>query len=81
MILICKLRVEPKHFPIIGDGIARLLGKENGHIDISTLYIPQNNGTKTPEIILTIKGAGEFEMKKFILQLQERLVNCFKKRW
>ena len=38
-----QTQVEPKHFPIIGDGIARLLGKENGHIDISTLYIPQNN--------------------------------------
>lgn len=58
-----QTQVEPKHFPIIGDGIARLLGKENGHIDISTLYIPQNNGTKTPEIILTIKGAGEFEVE------------------
>lgn len=58
-----QTEVEPKHFPIIGDGIARLLGKENGHIDISTLYIPQNNGTKTPEIILTIKGAGKFEVE------------------
>ncbi len=58
-----QTQVEPKHFPIVGDGIARLLGKENGHIDISTLYIPQNNETKTPEITLTIKGAGEFEVE------------------
>ncbi|EPO8266246.1 polysaccharide biosynthesis tyrosine autokinase [Raoultella planticola] len=57
-----QTQIEPKHFPIIGNGLARLLGKENGHIDISNLYIPQNNGTKTPEITITIKGEGKYEV-------------------
>ncbi len=48
-----QARVEQVYFPVIGRGLARLLGNKEGEINVSHLYIPTFNGEK-PELKLTV---------------------------
>ncbi|EMY7925546.1 polysaccharide biosynthesis tyrosine autokinase [Klebsiella aerogenes] len=47
--------VEQKHFPLLGKGVARLLGEKEGNLEINRLYLPKDAGGKVPEILVTVK--------------------------
>lgn len=49
-----QAQVRKKYFPIIGRGIARLLGEESGSITVGKLYLPQVEGGDAPQVILTV---------------------------
>ncbi|EPJ5860205.1 polysaccharide biosynthesis tyrosine autokinase [Raoultella ornithinolytica] len=49
-----QARAEQDYFPIFGKGLARLMGKESSLIEISRLYIPQNEDD-TPELKVIVK--------------------------
>lgn len=49
-----QAQVREKYFPIIGRGIARLLGEEPGSITVGKLYLPQVEEGDDPQIILTV---------------------------
>lgn len=48
-----QAKVEQDYFPIIGRGIARIIGKKEGKLTISHLYIPTSKGN-TPVVKLTV---------------------------
>lgn len=50
-----QAQIEPKFFPWIGRGIARIIGEKSGKIEVSRIFIPTIDSAKTPKIILTVK--------------------------
>lgn len=58
-----QAKVEQKYFPGIGRGIARILGEKPGEININRLYLSENNGEKTPELILTVKDNNHYTVQ------------------
>ncbi|HGV3882086.1 TPA: polysaccharide biosynthesis tyrosine autokinase [Klebsiella pneumoniae] len=49
-----QAQVRQKYFPVIGRGVARLLGEESGSITVGKLYLPQVEGGDAPQVILTV---------------------------
>ncbi|EPO6662740.1 TPA: polysaccharide biosynthesis tyrosine autokinase [Klebsiella aerogenes] len=58
-----QAKVEQKYFPGVGRGIARILGEKPGEININRLYLSENNGEKTPELILTVKDNNHYTIQ------------------
>ncbi|ENZ8427553.1 TPA: polysaccharide biosynthesis tyrosine autokinase [Klebsiella aerogenes] len=58
-----QAKVEQKYFPGIGRGIARILGEKPGELNINRLYLSENNGEKTPELILTVKDNNHYTVQ------------------
>ncbi|HHR1329634.1 polysaccharide biosynthesis tyrosine autokinase [Klebsiella aerogenes] len=58
-----QAKVEQKYFPVVGRGIARILGEKPGDININRLYLTENNGEKTPELILTVKDNNHYTIQ------------------
>lgn len=56
-----QTKVEQEYFPIIGRGLARLLGKKEGELNISHLYIPTID-SNTPVIKLTVIDKNSFSI-------------------
>lgn len=54
--------VKQKYFPIIGRGLARAFGENNGEISVSKLYIPNANDADTPKVILTVLDNKNYEI-------------------
>lgn len=52
-----QAHVEQKYFPIIGRGIARLMGQPKGKIEISHLYL---SGKDIPEIVIIVKDKNTY---------------------
>lgn len=46
-----QAQVEQKYFPIVGQGIARLLGQQQGKLDVTHLYL---SGKDIPEVVVTV---------------------------
>lgn len=56
--------VSPKYFPIFGRGLARLSGEQEGHINLSRLYISDayGNDDNPPEFTLTVKNSSSYSI-------------------
>lgn len=53
-----QIKVEPKYFPVIGRGLARMLGKQRGNLEISRLYLPMDDSDSDDnpsQIVVTVK--------------------------
>ncbi|QLO36243.1 polysaccharide biosynthesis tyrosine autokinase [Klebsiella sp. RHBSTW-00484] len=56
-----QAQVKQNYFPIVGQGLARLLGEKPGNINIRRLYLPMNkDNDKSPEITLTVKDKNQY---------------------
>ncbi|WP_434639865.1 polysaccharide biosynthesis tyrosine autokinase [Klebsiella sp. I138] len=52
-----QVQVKQKYFPLIGRGIARLMGEKTGRIEVGRLYLPGSDegSSNAPSIIVTVK--------------------------
>lgn len=50
-----QAQVKQKYFPLIGRGMARVMGDKPGNIAVSRLYLPTEDDDSTPKIIITVK--------------------------
>lgn len=65
-----QANIEQKYFPIIGRGLARMMGDKPGRIEISRLYLPNiDDGNTTPEITVTVKDKEHFIIDKGDLRI------------
>lgn len=55
-----QVQVRQKYFPVIGRGVARLLGEESGSITVGKLYLPQVEGGDAPQVILTVNDGERY---------------------
>lgn len=49
-----QTQIKQKFFPVIGRGLARIMGNKLGAIEVKDLYLPDNKSGKNPEVILTV---------------------------
>lgn len=56
-----QAQITENHFPVFGNGWARLTGQHSGKLSISRLFIAQQDG-KTPELLLTSTGNGKYNV-------------------
>lgn len=51
-----QAQVRPKYFPLVGRGLARIMGDKPGNIAISRIYLPSRGDDESaPKVILTVK--------------------------
>ena len=55
-----QAQVRQKYFPVIGRGVARLLGEESGSITVGKFYLPQVEGGDAPQVILTVNDGERY---------------------
>lgn len=58
-----QAQVQQKYFPIVGRGLARILGEEPGKISIERLYIPSANSSAVPTFTLTVEGNNTYKVE------------------
>lgn len=58
-----QAKVTEIHFPIIGGGLSRMLGREDGSIEISHLYIPGSTDDTPSSVDITILDNAHFTIK------------------
>ncbi|WP_115905433.1 polysaccharide biosynthesis tyrosine autokinase [Escherichia coli] len=56
-----QYKIEQKHFPVLGAGLSRLLGLNEGSVDVRKLYIP-NNGDESQDILLKILDERRYQI-------------------
>lgn len=49
-----QAQVKQKYFPLIGRGMARIMGDKPGNISVSRLYLPSEDDDSTPKITITV---------------------------
>ncbi|HBN6019370.1 TPA: polysaccharide biosynthesis tyrosine autokinase [Escherichia coli] len=49
-----QTQIKQKFFPVIGRGLARIMGNKLGAIEVKDLYLPDNKSGENPEVILTV---------------------------
>ncbi|HDZ1350579.1 TPA: polysaccharide biosynthesis tyrosine autokinase [Klebsiella pneumoniae] len=49
-----QTQIKQKFFPVIGRGLARIMGNKLGAIEVKDLYLPNNKSGENPEVILTV---------------------------
>lgn len=54
--------VKQKYIPVIGRGLARILGEENGQIEVARIYLPGEDEDNPPEITLTVIDNKHYEI-------------------
>ncbi|HFP8698264.1 TPA: polysaccharide biosynthesis tyrosine autokinase [Raoultella planticola] len=54
--------VKQKYIPVIGRGLARILGEENGQIEVARIYLPGDDEDNPPEITLTVIDNKHYEI-------------------
>ncbi len=65
-----QIQIKQKYFPVIGRGLARLMGEKPGNIDITRLYLPGSDiSNNTPSIILTVKDKENYSINSDGIQL------------
>ncbi|MFQ1061159.1 polysaccharide biosynthesis tyrosine autokinase [Klebsiella pneumoniae] len=57
-----QAQVEQKYFPLVGRGLARLLGEKPGNIEVSRLYLPDNDSDDPPNVLVTIKDQTHYQV-------------------
>lgn len=55
-----QVDIHRKYFPIVGRGIARILGEKEGSIEVGHLFLTNNANDSDPKIILTVKSENEY---------------------
>lgn len=50
-----QAHVTQKYFPLIGRGLARLMGEKPGSVEVTRLYLSKKSDDETPYITLTVK--------------------------
>ncbi|MEC4376849.1 tyrosine-protein kinase, partial [Klebsiella pneumoniae] len=55
-----QVDIHRKYFPIVGRGIARILGEKDGSIEVGHLFLTNNANDSDPKIILTVKSENEY---------------------
>lgn len=59
-----QAQIEQDYFPILGRGLARLLGDKPGTLTISRLYLPDNpNSSDAPSVTLTIIDKEHYQVE------------------
>ncbi|WP_413725050.1 polysaccharide biosynthesis tyrosine autokinase [Sodalis sp. RH16] len=58
-----QVSAEQKYFPLIGRGIARLLGDKPGKINVTRLYLPPIDDDTPTKIVLTVKDENHFQIE------------------
>ncbi|GKL64396.1 polysaccharide biosynthesis tyrosine autokinase [Klebsiella variicola] len=56
-----QYKIEQKHFPVLGAGLSRLLGLNEGSVDVKKFYIP-NNGDESQDILLKILDERRYQI-------------------
>ncbi|EPY8417764.1 polysaccharide biosynthesis tyrosine autokinase [Klebsiella pneumoniae] len=56
-----QYKIEQKHFPVLGAALSRLLGLNEGSVDVKKLYIP-NNGDESQDILLKILDERRYQI-------------------
>ncbi|MEY7492365.1 polysaccharide biosynthesis tyrosine autokinase, partial [Escherichia coli] len=56
-----QYKIEQKHFPVLGAGLSRLLGLNEGSVDVKKLYI-RNNGDESQDILLKILDERRYQI-------------------
>ncbi|MFZ8633694.1 polysaccharide biosynthesis tyrosine autokinase, partial [Klebsiella quasipneumoniae] len=56
-----QYKIEQKHFPVLGAGLSRLLGLNEGSVDVKKLYIP-SNGDESQDILLKILDERRYQI-------------------
>ncbi|HBW1447589.1 TPA: polysaccharide biosynthesis tyrosine autokinase [Klebsiella pneumoniae] len=49
-----QAQVKQKYFPLIGRGMARIMGDKPGNISVNRLYLPSEDDDSTPKITITV---------------------------
>ncbi|HIE8616696.1 TPA: polysaccharide biosynthesis tyrosine autokinase [Klebsiella quasipneumoniae subsp. quasipneumoniae] len=49
-----QAQVKQNYFPLIGRGMARIMGDKPGNISVSRLYLPSEDDDSTPKITITV---------------------------
>lgn len=49
-----QTQIKQKFFPVIGRGLARIMGNKLGAVEVKDLYLPDNKSGESPEVILTV---------------------------
>lgn len=49
-----QTQIKQKFSPVIGRGLARIMGNKLGAIEVKDLYLPDNKSGENPEVILTV---------------------------
>ncbi|EPU3944346.1 polysaccharide biosynthesis tyrosine autokinase [Klebsiella michiganensis] len=58
-----QTHIRQKFFPLVGKGIARIMGSKFGNVEIKNLYLHENNEGEIPEITLTIIDKDTYEVE------------------
>lgn len=58
-----QTHIRQKFFPLVGKGIARIMGSKFGNVEIKHLYLHENNEGEIPEITLTIIDKDTYEVE------------------
>lgn len=60
-----QAQVKQKYFPLGGRGLARIMGEKAGNIEVSRLYLPNDdsNSYNVPQIILTVKDKNHYSVE------------------
>ncbi|WP_308562566.1 polysaccharide biosynthesis tyrosine autokinase [uncultured Klebsiella sp.] len=60
-----QAQVKQNYFPLVGRGLARLMGQKPGNISVSRLYLPTNNDIdddNAPKIIITVEDEKHYRI-------------------
>lgn len=58
-----QAKVKQIYFPIIGDGLARLMGRKGGKLTIKKLYLPSLNNSDFPSVIIRVKDKKNYTIE------------------
>ncbi|HCI6538777.1 polysaccharide biosynthesis tyrosine autokinase [Klebsiella variicola] len=58
-----QTQIKQKFFPVIGKGLARIMGDKFGDVEIKELYLPDNKSGENPEVILTVIDKNSYSIE------------------
>ncbi|HBY6518575.1 TPA: tyrosine-protein kinase, partial [Klebsiella pneumoniae] len=61
--LALQAQITPKYFPLIGKGLARIMGKKTGEIALSQINIANVNSNEATKFILTVKDEKNYTIE------------------
>lgn len=68
-----QAQVRQDFFPIIGRGLARMMGEKQGWVEIRRLYLPFKNDDSLPEIKITIKDKDNYTIDSEDFQINGKV--------
>lgn len=58
-----QTQIKQKFFPVIGKGLARIIGSKFGDVEVKNLYLPDNKSGENPEVILTVVDKNNYSIE------------------